>query len=247
MACGRQVAIALILLTRASAWVQTMRTNPDGSATTKVAQDCETLAPGVELCNDIEIGGSKELQLLVNSTYIPTHCPMKLAKKSIVLLQYSGWVVSETSETSYLFESQRDFTRAPPTYLGVGKTIKGWDIALEGMCEGQKATLVIPPELAYGDEAQPNRPAHATLKYEIEVTSILTLGSDGKPIRPNIFRLIDTDGSQKIDAEELDAHFIRIGQPRPQRVPDDADGDGKISWDEFTGPKGNKPIPKDEL
>jgi FKBP-type peptidyl-prolyl cis-trans isomerase len=49
---------------------------------------------------------------------------------------------------------------ADPPAVGVGQVIKGWDQGLIGMCQGEKRTLTIPADLAYGPSATGSRAPH---------------------------------------------------------------------------------------
>lgn len=57
--------------------------------------------------------------------------------------------------------------------LGAGMVIAGWDEGLVGMKIGEKKTLTIPPEKAYGDRSpSPLIPANSTLIFDVEVLDI---------------------------------------------------------------------------
>ena len=47
-----------------------------------------------------------------------------------------------------------------------------WDQGLEGMSPGEVRQLVIPPELAYGDEERGEIPPNSTLIFEVELLSV---------------------------------------------------------------------------
>ena len=56
--------------------------------------------------------------------------------------------------------------------LGAGRVIKGWDQGLVGMKVGEKRSLVIPPELAYGPNDYQGIPGGSTLYFDVELVGV---------------------------------------------------------------------------
>jgi len=55
----------------------------------------------------------------------------------------------------------------------VGQVIKGWDEGFDGMKEGGKRKLTIPPEMGYGAYGAGGViPPHATLVFEVELLRV---------------------------------------------------------------------------
>ena len=70
-------------------------------------------------------------------------------------------------------------------------------------------------------------------------SDLLLLFLDPIDDRFGVFRILDLDKDQRLSSDEVEAHWSNINRARPSNVmADDADNDGYISWDEFTGPKG---------
>ena len=59
---------------------------------------------------------------------------------------------------------------------------------------------------------------------------------------PNEFIKIDTNGDGMISEVEARKHFSRIGLPFNHEIwkQDDVNKDGYVSWEEFSGPKGEE-------
>ena len=117
------------------------------------------------------------------------------------------------------------------TKIGVGQVIPGWDQGLIGLCKGAKATLVIPPDLGYGDEGAGREiPGGATLNFDVEVVSV-----SEPPPESNLFNELDVNTDCKLTAEEVLAHFKGHGQdelPAGLMDNEDKNSDGFISWEE---------------
>jgi peptidylprolyl isomerase len=71
------------------------------------------------------------------------------------------------------FDSSWDRGRPFPFQLGSGQVIPGWDQGVEGMKVGGRRELIIPPDLAYGEQGQPPTiPGNATLVFVIDLVSV---------------------------------------------------------------------------
>ena len=75
-------------------------------------------------------------------------------------------------EDGSVFESSPE--EQPFTFvLGAGEVIEGWDQGIRGMLEGGRRRLVIPPELAYGEEGQPpDIPGGETLTFDVHLVRV---------------------------------------------------------------------------
>jgi FKBP-type peptidyl-prolyl cis-trans isomerase len=96
--------------------------------------------------------------------------------------KYIGWLQS----TGVKFDSSYDenkgdkttcFTLGDSTDPNCSGVIKGWIEGIPGMKVGGTRRLIIPPALAYGDQAQGPIPANSTLIFDVTVVSIGPAGS----------------------------------------------------------------------
>jgi len=182
-------------------------------------------------------------------------------------MHYTGTIdqSSKTGEKGKQFDSSRLYDRTFKFKLGLDEVIRGWDVGLVNLCKGAKVTLVMSPDYGYGDDgAGIDVPGGATLNFDVEVMDIrdepqveshdesedeLDDEPDAEPEIagpvPNIFRKIDglgKDGKKDdvLTAEELKAFFKFHDREMPSNLMENEDKnkDGKVSWEEFSGPKG---------
>lgn len=70
-------------------------------------------------------------------------------------------------DSSYKRKEPIDFT------LGIGQVISGWDEGIQLLKEGDKARLVIPSDLAYGERGAGGViPSNATLIFDVELIKV---------------------------------------------------------------------------
>jgi len=178
----------------------------------------------------------------------PTECEDsdKIASGNYLTMHYTGTIdeSSEAGEKGKQFDSSRDRDDPFQFQIGGGQVIKGWDQGLVGLCKGAKATLILPPDYGYGDQGAGGEiPGGATLNFDVEVIEIGDASE--APPEPNYFLQLDTNSDGKIDRDEVKAYLVENGQDESGVdhifSNEDTDGDGFISWDEFSGPKGDAP------
>jgi len=108
----------------------------------------------------------------------------KVEARDIVVIRYTGRTEDgKAFDSSYQDSSQglatfQNLTPAPKT-SSRGQTISplidGFRLGMLGMIEGEKRTLVIPPELGYGDPDQNYRGGNLeneTLRFDVELVRI---------------------------------------------------------------------------
>lgn len=85
-----------------------------------------------------------------------------------VKVHYTGKLLNDT-----VFDSSVKRGQPYEFKLGAGQVIKGWDEAIQLLQVGDKATLKIPANLAYGDRSNGMIPANSTLIFDVELMDVV--------------------------------------------------------------------------
>jgi peptidylprolyl isomerase len=56
--------------------------------------------------------------------------------------------------------------------FGEGRWVAGWEAGLEGMREGGRRRIIVPPELGYGERGAPGVPAGETLVFVVDLLDV---------------------------------------------------------------------------
>jgi FKBP-type peptidyl-prolyl cis-trans isomerase FkpA len=96
------------------------------------------------------------------------------AKGKIVVVHYTGWLYDPaTSQKGAKFDSSRDRNDPFVFPLGKGQVIRGWDEGVQGMKVGGQRTLIIPPDMGYGERGAGGViPPNATLIFDVELLEV---------------------------------------------------------------------------
>lgn len=85
-----------------------------------------------------------------------------------VTVNYMGWLPS-----GELFDSSNRTGEPSPVQFQLGSVIEGWNQGIPGMKQGGVRKLVIPAELAYGEQGNPPTiPPSTPLTFIVEVTKV---------------------------------------------------------------------------
>jgi peptidylprolyl isomerase len=109
--------------------------------------------------------GSPPTGLLVEDVVVGTGTAATEA--DTVDVRYTGTLYSDGS----VFDSSWERGDAPITFP-LDRVVPGFTQGIVGMAPGGRRVIVMPPELAYGDQAQPGLPANSTLVFVVDLVGI---------------------------------------------------------------------------
>ena len=141
-----------------------------GAAQTPSGQSAATADPSATLSSKV---GANVTQL--QKIDVKQGTGAEAAAGKAVIVHYTGWLYDPAAPDGHgkKFDSSLDRKVPFGFILGEGKVIKGWDEGVAGMKVGGKRTLVIPPNMAYGERGAGGIiPPNATLVFDVELVDI---------------------------------------------------------------------------
>jgi len=125
--------------------------------------EVENLTPALKSLEPAEQEEISEVKELISTT-LKEGSEEGAKKGDYLTMHYVGTLADGTK-----FDSSRDRGKPFNFQLGSGQVIKGWDEGIVGMKIGELRRLVIPADMAYGDNAMGSIPPGSTLIFEVEL------------------------------------------------------------------------------
>lgn len=127
------------------------------------------VVPGARALADTTIEKPSGLRIIETD---PGNGPEARAGQTVVV-HYTGWLYAVGDQRGQKFDSSVDRGKPFSFVLGAGDVIPGWDEGVAGMKVGAKRTLIVPPDLAYGEKGAPGAiPPNATLIFDVELLDV---------------------------------------------------------------------------
>ena len=82
-----------------------------------------------------------------------------------VAVHYAGWLTADGT----LFDSSLTRCETFTFVIDRGDVIRGWDEGIVGMSPGDIRRLIIPADLAYGNQTRGNIPPNSSLTFDVEL------------------------------------------------------------------------------
>lgn len=152
------VSLMFAVFAASASYIAVAEDKPAAPAAPPVAAPAATPAAELKII-DRQVGTGREVQ-----------------SGRAALVQYTGWLYDDKAPENKGKQFDTSANRGLPFgfIVGVGKVIKGWDQGVLGMKVGGKRTLIIPPQLGYGDKDVGNGliPPNSTLLFDIELVDV---------------------------------------------------------------------------
>jgi len=108
--------------------------------------------------------------LQITDTKVGTGATPKQGQTCV--MHYTGWLY-ENGAKGKKFDSSRDRGQPFEFPLGMRRVIAGWDEGVATMKVGGQRTLIIPPQLGYGERGAGSAiPPNATLIFDVELVDV---------------------------------------------------------------------------
>ena len=89
------------------------------------------------------------------------------------VVHYTGWLYVPEAALQHGEKFDSSVGRGPFSFqLGAGQVIQGWDEGVQGMKVGGKRTLILPPNMGYGEGGAGPIPPNANLIFDVELLDV---------------------------------------------------------------------------
>ncbi|CAL1535726.1 unnamed protein product [Lymnaea stagnalis] len=112
----------------------------------------------------------KQKQLVTRVVHKPDDCNILSEVGDELYVHYTGYL-----DNGKVFDTSEQGEKNPISFkLGSGQVIPGWEQGMQGMCQGERRRLVVPPSLAYGSAGfPPVIPPDATLMFQVHLVQLV--------------------------------------------------------------------------
>lgn len=163
IAVALAVAVALGFLAFGTPMLSTL-----GGATETTESAVGTTTSSSEFPMDLSLAAGESLPTDLVITDVVVGSGPEATPGQMVTVHYVGALPDGT-----VFDASTNRGEPFTFQLGAGQVIRGWDEGVAGMKVGGKRRLVIPPDMAYGNQAVGGViPANATLLFEVELLAV---------------------------------------------------------------------------
>jgi thiol-disulfide isomerase/thioredoxin len=118
----------------------------------------------------------------------------------VIIAHYTGTLPDGT-----VFDSSRERNEPFAFTLGRKQVIKGWDEGFALLHVGDRATLIVPPTLAYGDKQRGKIPPNSTLRFDVELLEL-----KGRALADLLQDTIDDAGLEAAKARFAEARAAKF-------------------------------------